>query len=401
MLTVPLHVSPGLLVVWRGLYTLLPDPEWSLQLLPFVCGIAGIPLMALVVRELTRDNGLAVLAAAVTALNPLLARYSVFVHQYAVEFTMTALFLLAATRLYSGRTSDLDPRRFVGVAFAAGLAPLFSVTSVFISFPLVNLAAAYAIRNWFRDGRRMRATLFGAAVYDAMVFAAYLFLRNRSSPAMRAEFVDHFMPIESVGQALVFLADNGRHLAELSLPGWGTVWMPVFGLGLAWLLSRRATRFLGLVILGFYSARIVASALWVYPLGYDRVEIFTFPVAICLFAASVHAATAAFAKPGTPAACGCGGLRLVRHSPPRGRVVFQRGSQTSGPISLGRRAPSRRRSAVRRRHLPDGVLRILAGCRLCGGEHYPRERGAAGSRSHASSTHERTSRTGAPRPAVP
>ena len=144
MLTVPLHVSPGLLVVWRGLYTLLPDPEWSLQLLPFVCSIAGIPLMALVVRELTRDNGLAVLAAAVTALNPLLARYSVFVHQYAVEFAMTALFLLAATRLYSGRTSDLDPRRFVGVAFAAGLAPLFSVTSVFISFPLVS--AAYAVR---------------------------------------------------------------------------------------------------------------------------------------------------------------------------------------------------------------------------------------------------------------
>ena len=149
MLTVPLHISPGLLVVWRALYALFPDPEWSLQLLPFVCGIAGIPLMALVVRELTRDDGLAVLAAAMTALNPLLARYSVFVHQYAVEFTMTALFLLAATRLYSGRKSDLDPRRFVRVAFAAGLAPWFSVTSVFISFPLVNLAAVYAIRNWF------------------------------------------------------------------------------------------------------------------------------------------------------------------------------------------------------------------------------------------------------------
>ena len=300
MLTVPLHVSPGLLVIWRGLYALFPDPEWSLQLLPFVCSIAGIPLMALVVRELTRDNGLAVLAGAVTALNPLLARYSVFVHQYAVEFMMTALFLLAATRLHSGRESDLDPRRFVGVALAAGVAPLFSVTSVFITFPLVNLAAAYAVRNWFRDGRRMRETLFGTAMYNAMVFAAYLFLRNRSSPAMRAEFVDHFMPIESIGQALAFLADNGQRLAEMSLPGWGTVWIPLFGLGLAWLLSRRATRFLGLVIVGFYSARIVASALWVYPLGYDRVEIFTFPVAICLFAASVHAATASFAKPALP-----------------------------------------------------------------------------------------------------
>ena len=140
-------------------------------------------------------------------------------------------------------------------------------------------------------------TLFGAAVYNVMAFAAYLFLQSRSSPAMRANWADHFMPIESVSQALIFLSDNGQHLAELSLPGWSMAWIPVFGLGLAWLLSRRATRFLGLVILGFYSARIVASALWVYPLGIDRVEIFTFPVAICLFAASVQAATAAFAKP--------------------------------------------------------------------------------------------------------
>ena len=297
MLTVPVHVSPALLVLWRGLYALFPDPEWSLQLLPFVCGIVNIPLMALVVRKLTGDDGLAVLAAAVTALNPLLVYYSVFVHQYPVEFTLTALFLLAAVHVNPAAGSPgLSPRRFAGFAFAAGLAPWFSVTSVFISFPIVNLAAAYAIRNRIREGRPMGATLFGAAVYNAMVFAAYLLLRNRSSPAMRADFVDDFMPIGSADQALAFLADNGRHLAELSLPGWGAVWVPVFGLGLAWLLSRRATRFLGLVIVGFYTARIAASALWIYPLGYDRVEIFTFPVAFCLFAAGVHAATAAFAK---------------------------------------------------------------------------------------------------------
>ena len=30
MVTVPVHVAPGLLVVWRWMYTLLPDPEWSL-----------------------------------------------------------------------------------------------------------------------------------------------------------------------------------------------------------------------------------------------------------------------------------------------------------------------------------------------------------------------------------
>ena len=37
----------------------------------------------------------------------------------------------------------------------------------------------------------------------------------------------------------------------------------------------------------------MASALWIYPLGLGRPDIFSFPVAICLFAAGIHAATAA------------------------------------------------------------------------------------------------------------
>ena len=300
MLTVPLHVSPGLLIIWRGLYAMLPDPEWSLQLLPFACGIAAIPLMALVVRALTRDDTLAVLAGAVTALNPLLAHYTVFVHQYAVEFTITALFLLAATRLYSGRASDLDSRCFAGVALAGGLAPFFSVTSVFTSFPLVNLAAVYAVRDWFRNGKRSPAILWSAAAYNAMVFIAYLLLQGRSSPAMRTWFASEFMPIDSTGEALAFLLDNGQRLVGISLPGWIAGWWPLLGLGLVWLLSRRPTRFLGLVILGFYSARVLASALWIYPLGTNRLDVFTLPVAICIFVAGIQAATAAFSKPALP-----------------------------------------------------------------------------------------------------
>ena len=69
--------------------------------------------------------------------------------------------------------------------------------------------------------------------------------------------------------------------------------LPFVGLGLVWLLGRRETRFFGLAVLGFYAARVVASALWIYPLGIGRPDIFSFPVAICLFAAGIHAAIAA------------------------------------------------------------------------------------------------------------
>ena len=58
-----------------------------------------------------------------------------------------------------------------------------------------------------------------------------------------------------------------------------------------WRAGRPA--FFGLTVLGFYGARLVASALWIYPIGIGRPDILSFPVAICLFAAGIHSATAA------------------------------------------------------------------------------------------------------------
>lgn len=306
MMKAPLHVGPGLLVIWRGLYTVFPDPEWSLQLLPFASGIAAIPVMALAVRAITGEDGLAVLAAGLTALNQMLAHYTVFVHQYAIEFLVTALFLLAAARL-SPRLTAADPRRFGRVAVCGGLATFFSVSSVFISFPIVNLGAAYAIRDRWRD-RGRAARMFGiAAAYNVAVFVAYLLLRNRSNPSARDLFSDGFMPLDSVAAVLGFLAENGRYLLETSLPGWGTGWnlnpgtvswpLPFLFIGLAWLLAQRSTRFLGLVVLCFYAERVVASALWIYPLGTGRTDVFAFPIGICLFAAGIQAATAALPRP--------------------------------------------------------------------------------------------------------
>ena len=137
MMTAPIHVAPGPFLIWRGLYALFPDPEWSLQLLPFACGIVSIAVMALVVQSVTRDYGLAILAAALTALNPLLAHYTVFVHQYPFDFLVTALFLLAAAHLLRN-PGAFSPRLFGWVALGGGVAAFFSVTSVFMSFPTVT-----------------------------------------------------------------------------------------------------------------------------------------------------------------------------------------------------------------------------------------------------------------------
>ena len=302
MITAPIHVAPGPFLIWRGLYALFPDPEWSLQLLPFASGIVSVAVMALVVRSVTRDYGLAILAAALTALNPLLAHYTVFVHQYPFDFLVTALFLLAAAHLLRN-PGAISPWLFGWVALGGGVAAFFSVTTVFISFPTVSLGAALAVCGWRRDRTRTIKVLLSAAAYNAAVLAAYLFLSARSNEIVRSDFATGFMSLASADAALSFLARNGRRMLELGLPSWGQgeltnpvtfSWpLPFLALGLVWLLARRPTRFLGLVVLGFYAAFVTASALQIYPLGTGRADIFAFPLSICLFTVGLHLATQA------------------------------------------------------------------------------------------------------------
>ena len=290
MLTAPIHMAPGLFVIWRGFYELFPDPEWSLQVLPFACAFAAIPVMFHVVHRLTGDRGLGLLAAAVTALNPPLAHYTVRVHQYPFDFLVTALLLLAAVTLFDD-TSRVDPRRFAKVALAASIAPLFSVTSVLVSFPIMHVGALGAIRDWRRNRSRALSVLGATAAYDLAVLACYLLLRSRTNERVRGDFADGFMPLDSLSGAGSFLATNGQRLLEM---GQSEVWLPfIIGLGCLWLLARRPWRTLGLVVVGFYAAFLLASALEVYPLGTGRADIFAFPVSILLLASGAHLATSA------------------------------------------------------------------------------------------------------------
>ena len=307
--TIPTHHAPGLFVVWRGFYELFPDPEWSLQILPFASGIAAIPVMAFLGRRLTGDVTLGVLTGAVTALNPLLAFYTVFVHQYSFEFLLTALFLLVATGLHSTATG-IDPKRFGRIALSGAVGALFSLASLLISFPIVHLGAAFAV--WHRRLQRptIRKVLLWTAAYDVTVIAAVLFLRNRSTAATKEWFSTWFMPLDSISAAFGFLAVQGRKAVEMSMPNWtgqgvpewggpGTVsWPLVFvATGLIWLLVRQQTRFVGLVAAGIYAAAVVASGLELYPLGMGRTDVFTFPVGILLFTAGIWCVTEALPRP--------------------------------------------------------------------------------------------------------
>ena len=305
LITAPIHHAPGLFLVWRWFYEIFPDPEWSLQILPFACGMAAIPVMALLGRRLTGDAALGVLAGALTALNPLLAYYTVVVHGYSFEFLLTALFLLGAVTVGGRVLRGIDPGRFGWLALGGGVAAFFSAASLLVSFPILHLGALFAIAS----DRRLEhygtlKVLLWSAGYDIMAVAAVLFMRPRVNAAVTEDFAGGFTPHHSPNAALEFLASAGRRVVEMSMPNWTGQAVPHFGLpdtvswplplmavGLIWLLARRQCRFVGLALGGIYSAVVVASGLELYPLGAGRTDIFTFPVGILLFTAGVWCVT--------------------------------------------------------------------------------------------------------------
>ena len=100
------------------------------------------------------------------------------------------------------------------------------------------------------------------------------------------DFAAGFMPLDSppgLG------ASSPRTAGNLLEMGQSEVWLPfIIGPGCLWLLARRPWRTLGLVVVGFYAAILLASALEVYPLGTGRSDIVAFPVSILLLASGAH-----------------------------------------------------------------------------------------------------------------
>jgi hypothetical protein len=291
------QAPPGFLVLLRVSRTLFRDPEWSVQLPAFVFGVAAIPVMALAVRQLTRSQGLALLAAALTSLNPLLAHYTLYVKQYSLDFLMTALLLLAAGTLLDGRA--VRPSHVAQLTIFSGLGLLCSASSVFVSVPTMAVVALRASLGW---RRRTLAVLLTAGTFAAILIAAYFLYRSRMSVLRNYDFREDLLGRSyEFSRLWRFLATDARRIVEMSLPSWTETeawnpetvsWtLPFVGLGLIWLFVRKSSRAIGWIVIGFVAAFFLAGYANLYPLEHDRRSIFAFPVFIYLSIMGLHLVT--------------------------------------------------------------------------------------------------------------
>jgi hypothetical protein len=285
-LSLPAPLPPGFVAMLTGMRALVADPEVSLQILPFVFGLIGPFVLALLVATVTGSRALGVVAICLGVLSPFLAHYSIFVKQYTLDFTMAAGLLLAGAFATRGRGLPLPWLATLTLA-----ATPFSIPSVFVGVPLVHIVAARQGWQARRDRRSVARAAGWVVAFDLLLAAIYmLVLAGRRNAALTATWRADFLPLSSIGDATAFLETNGIGMLATAVPeGW--TWVTALAVvGLLGLLARREWRPLGAVFASAYLAILAASGMGMYPIGSEfraRPMLFSHALTLCLVVAGV------------------------------------------------------------------------------------------------------------------
>ena len=275
---------------------LVPDPELSLQLVPYCASLAVIPVLAIVVATISRSRALGVVAGSLMALSPNVAYYSVFVKQYTVDVLAIAGLLLIAVRFFRSREVRY-------LRLGAGLSVvslLFSFPSVFAGAVLINLGALMHV--WSNDPTHGRSgpIVRTALAYNLVLGVVFLLvISGRSIANVTGYWAAGFLPIDSADAAWRFLSTRGFGAIRNALPAALASGAPLVGVGLVWLIAKPAWRWLGFFVLLVYLAAVVASGLHLYPIsggGPDRpalaqTDLFSYPLTVMLFTVGIGALT--------------------------------------------------------------------------------------------------------------
>ena len=294
--SLPVPAPPAFLGALWFSRRLVPDPELSLQLVPYCASLAAIPLLAVVVATISRSQALGVVAGSLIALSPNVAYYSVFVKQYTVDVLAVAGLLLSAAWFFRSR----EPRHLRLGAWLSILSLLFSFPSVFAGAVFVNLAAL--LHMWSADSEPSRT---GPIIRTALVFnlvlgiVFLLIVSGRSNANVTGYWAASFLPLDSGVAAWQFLSTRGLGAIRNALPTALASGVPLVGVGLVWLMVKPPWRWFGVFVLLVYVAAIVASGLHLYPISggrpdrpaLARTDLFSYPLTVMLFTLGIGALT--------------------------------------------------------------------------------------------------------------
>lgn len=345
--TAPAPTPPGFLALEWLSHRALPDPELSLQALPFVVGLLTIPAIWWLVWKLTSSRLTALTAAAALVLDPWLGGEAVAVKQYTLDVLISILLLLFALRTFA---RPATVRSLLLVVVVTLTAIFFSLFSTFLGAALVAAEALRVVRTGTRGWKH---ALGPVLLYACGIVAIRQgVLTGKTGAGLTDFWLGYFMPVDHIARAVKFLfvtrgpaavgggmPFNIKSLAFLALPGW------------YWLWKRDRDRPFAVATLLLLLGLPVASALRLYPLGDYRTNLFLHPITLVLAVVGIHA-IASWARSQR--------LRVYTRAVPL--VAFLSPALISPPVS-GPYPPAESRETLQRaiRALQNGALLLWSG----------------------------------------
>lgn len=275
-LSTPAPTPPGFVFLSWFALRLFGDPEWSLQAVPFAAALATLPLTQLLVRRVTGSRWAGLAGLLMAGADCWVREYSVYVKSYTLDVLAGLLLLLLALHV---TRQAADSKGAAAFAAASVLALLFSFFSIFLSAAVL----AVLLFRIYRAGRRFAVATLAAAWAAAPALLYVLIIGARSGSGLQGYWNDYFLPSLDPATLMHFA---GRFLYAVSggLP-YGQRWLFLaVPAGLVWLHRHTSTRDLAWALTLWLLALPLASALRLYPMGADRIDMFTHPVSLLVFA---------------------------------------------------------------------------------------------------------------------
>ncbi len=317
-------VPIGFVALGKFFAMLSSDPEWPLQLLPVLCVILQVPIMATIAFRWTRRRSLALTAGVLLSICPVLMIYGVHVKPYSCDSLITCLLLFLGLPLLNAWRS----KRAAVLAAAGLLGLLFSFPSIFISTSLLGLSWARALAD--RKHSRIQhshaaAILAGFALSVALLYT--FLLSGQANSQMQRYWAGFFLPFGSPLGMLSFLDKQGIDVLVGALPNVVSL-LPrallrllAAGLmgALVGLVRVPRTRFVGLWMLLLGLGALAASGLRLYPVGAGRTDTYLHPVTLLLVVLGADLAISRLRKPiFAPVCAGAACLLASAFPPPTG-----------------------------------------------------------------------------------
>lgn len=276
---------PGAFAAWKLVGALVPDAPATSLVWAVVCCVGAAVTTAWAARRLGAPRCLA-LAAALVAVNPLLATYALRAKPYTQDaWVAVALLGLGAPLLRAWSRARAHRLGAAGLILC-----VFSFPSVFVGASLLHVAVLR--RLWrTRHGGLDRGALALVGAFDAGLAAVYFGLLRRfgARRSLRDYWADAAAPADSAALPgwLAERTDAFGSVVAGPLP----VWAAAGALAAAVLVwsTRARTRWQAAWVVGFYGQLYVAGGLGLYPLGTGRLDLFAAPVTCAVALAGLDA----------------------------------------------------------------------------------------------------------------